>query len=410
MRVFLRNIVYKMIFIYHWFLVLKLRNKKKVNVVFFAMNLSMWRYQHLYELMVKHSKFNVYIIITPCLTYAKEQQELDLENLRAYFSKQNIPFIEPVDSKGEILDVKKVYNPDILFYSQPYFDILNSKHDISYFLKKLICYHPYAFWLGQEDWGFNLKSHNLAWKLFYATKIHYSVAKKLAINKGRNVSIVGYSNADDFLFGIHTDVWKSQERLKKKIIWAPHFTINQNRCFTAHSTFLWIADFMLQLAKEYSDRIQFAFKPHPRLLTELYVNTDWGKEKADAYYKQWETMPNTQFEKGNFVDLFMSSDAMIHDCGSFCAEYHYTQKPVMFISQNIDPYRDTFNDFGKKAIDLHYLGKTQADIIDFIENVVLNNNDVRLAERVDFYKKYLLPPNGKKVAENMLDDILKALK
>lgn len=409
MRALLRNIYYKAILFYHKVQVLWLKRKKKINVVFFAMNLPMWRYQHLYELMTKDIRFNVYIVITPCTTYVKDQQEIDLNGLRNYFNNKNIPFIEPYEQNGNFVDVKAKYNPDIVFYPQLYEFIFNPLHDITNFYKRLICYHPYAFWLGKEDWGFNLKGHYFAWKLFYATDLHLSVAKELSRNKGNNVSIVGYSNADDFLFKKHADVWKPQQQPKKRVIWAPHFTIDEKRCLIAHATFLWMADVMLKIAQKYSEQIQFAFKPHPRLLTELYHHADWGKEKADVYYKQWEIMANTQAEDGDFVDLFMTSDALIHDCGSFCAEYHYSQKPAMFVSSNINHFRDTFNDFGKKAIDLHYLGKDETDIINFIEEVVLKGKDTRLSERIEFYNKYLLPPNGKKAAENIMNDILSSI-
>ena len=35
-----------------------------------------------------------------------------------------------------------------------------------------------------------------------------------------------------------------------------------------------------------------------------------------------------------YVELFKSSDALIHDCGSFMAEYLVTNKPVLFLEKN----------------------------------------------------------------------------
>ena len=54
-------------------------------------------------------------------------------------------------------------------------------------------------------------------------------------------------------------------------------------------------------------------------------------------------------------------------------------------------------------MNLHYVGKDERDIIDFIENVVLNGNDPMKPDRQQFKKDYLLPPNGKTVAENTMD-------
>ena len=65
---------------------------------------------------------------------------------------------------------------------------------------------------------------------------------------------------------------------------------------------------MVELAKKYQDSIQFAFKPHPVLKFRL-INI-WGEQKTEEYYKLWETMPNTQLETGDYIDLFLTSDAL----------------------------------------------------------------------------------------------------
>ena len=139
----------------------------------------------------------------------------------------------------------------------------------------------------------------------------------------------------------------------------------------------------------------------------MYKHEDWGKDKATRYYSEWEKRENTQLEEGEFIDLFMTSDAMIHDSGSFCVEYHYSGKPVMYIANNFEEQLTEKGDFGKTAMRLHYVGKCKEDIINFIENVILRGDDPMKMDREHFYKKYLLPPNGKSVAENTMDVFLK---
>ena len=58
---------------------------------------------------------------------------------------------------------------------------------------------------------------------------------------------------------------------------------------------------------------------------------------------------------------------------------------------------------------MHYIGKTEEDIVKFIEDVVLKDNDPMKKQRDDFFNKNLLPPNGKSVAQNTMDEILKSL-
>lgn len=391
-------------------LLVKIQKKDKVSVVFFAMNLPMWRYQSLYEALSKHPYFDTHIVLSPCISFSREQQKKDIELLRTFFNKKSIKYIDFNLEDSTCYDVKGKLKPDILFYTQPSFFILRKEHDSHSFTDKLLCYYPYAFWTALSDWSYDKPFHNIAWKLYYSTELHRKDAIHIAHNKGKNVVVVGYPNADNFLFSPPIDVWKPQKKKKKRLIWAPHFTIIKERSLVSHSNFLWMADFMLNIAQKYAEDIQIAFKPHPRLLTELYLHPEWGKEKANAYYDTWKNLGNGQLDDGEFKDLFMTSDGMIHDSGSFTVEYHYSLKPVMYVIKDKKVYADTLSDFGKLALDAHYFGQNETDIISFIENIILNSNDDMYPIRKKFYDDYLLPPDGKSVTENTLEDLLKSLK
>lgn len=405
---FLKNVYIKILScfiypLYHKGLIMYIKRKDKINIVFIASTLSMWRYQHIYRLLDRHPRFKVSIVILPFSRYSKEQQKNDIITLKAYFDSLGIQYFVQDSTSINIL---RNLSPDILFYPQPYCNLYNPEFDYLHFRNRLLCYYPYAFWMSVNDWSYNMPLHNYAWKLFYSTELHRKDAEIYAINKGKNVEVVGYPNADDFLLKEHFDVWRPQADCKKRVIWAPHYTIFSGGN-VKQSNFLWMADFMLELADKYADKIQFVFKPHPRLQTELYKHDDWGKDRTARYYAEWETRKNTQLEEGDFIDLFMTSDAMIHDSGSFCVEYHYSGNPVMYIAENFEEQLTEKGEFGKLAMRLHYVGKCKEDIVNFIENVILHGNDTMRQERKNFYKKYLLPPNGKSVAENTMDVFLK---
>lgn len=393
--------------LYQRILVKRLRKKETINVLFFAMSLSMWRYQNLYELLSRHPKFKVYIVIQPAINYSENQQKEDIDKLVCFFNEQKIPFIIGLDDNGVPIDIRKIISPDILFYPQPYNGYYPDALKYNNFYDKLLCYYPYAFWMSKGDWSYNQPLHKTAWKLFYPTELHKKDAVTYSMRKGKNMEVVGYPTADDFLSGHYLDNWIHQEVPKKRLIWAPHFTIFPGGD-VVQSNFLWMADIMIDLCQRYSDYIQFVFKPHPRLFSELCKHSEWGEERAALYYRRWGDMSNSQIETGEFVDLFMTSDAMIHDSGSFCVEYHYSGKPVMYIASNFKEQLKDKNDFGKIAMNLHYVGEGEKDIIDFIENVVLNGDDPMKPQRQQFKREYLLPPNGKTVAENTMDVFLKA--
>lgn len=408
----IRNILVDLVIlllpIYQKLLVIRLRHKKEINVVFFAMSLSMWRYQGIFDEIRKHSKFRTYIIIQPSLRYSKSQREEDVAKLVEYFESKEMPYLFGMNSDGSFLNIENIVSPDIIFYPQPYYGDYPLELSYSKFWHKLICYIPYAFWIGKHDWSYNLRFHNIAWKMFYPTQLHLKDAITYSFVKGRNMEIVGYPSTDSFLSDTHKDIWKAQSIYKKRVIWASHFTLSFNGC-VKQSNFLAMSEFMLDLAKLYLDRIQFIFKPHPRLFTELCNHLEWGADRAKEYYRKWAEMENTQLETGEFVDLFMTSDAMIHDCGSFAVEYHYSGNPVMYIAENFDEQVADKNDFGKIAMNLHYVGKNKQDIIDFIENVVLAGDDPLKPQRQQFFNEYLIPPHGKTVAENTMDVLLREL-
>lgn len=406
-RVILKNLFFEFLPFYQFLKVKMLKQKKQINVVLFAMSLSMWRYQHIYEQLSKHPKFKVSIVILPSCSYLLEQQMKDVSALEKYFQDKQIPYILAEANGVPRIDVRKDLAPDVMFYPQPYYNYYPKRYAYNSFYDKLLCYSPYAFWMSQGEWSYNQPLHRTAWKLFYPTDLHRKDAFAYSSRKGKNMEVVGYPTADDFLTDNYKDVWKFQPKLKKRVIWSPHFTIFEGG-YVTHSNFLWMADFMREIVYRYSGQIQFTFKPHPRLYSELCRHTDWGETKALEYYSFWEQMPNTQLETGEFVDLFMTSDAMIHDCGSFAVEYHYSENPVMYIAQNFEDQVAEKNDFGKIAMKLHYVGKCKDDIIDFIENVVLKGDDPMKPQRQQFKQDYLLPPNGKTVAENTMDVFLKA--
>ena len=77
----------------------------------------------------------------------------------------------------------------------------------------------------------------------------------------------------------------------------------------------------------------------------------------------------------------------------------------------LDTYevQSQFNEFSKEAYKCHYIGKSEVDIRLFIERVVIGGEDSYEEKRKSFYDKFLLPPNGMTVTENIINDIKKAL-
>ena len=347
----------------------------------------------MWSLMQKDPRFDCRIILVPFAKYTEEEKAAELEKLRSYFNTKGIPFEEQ--------DIFVGFAPDIVFYQQfyshSYLDPVRALHNEH----RLLCYSPYGVMFIDRRWQYNSRFHNRAWKIFLQSEQHRRIAERLCDNGAANVAVVGDADSDGFLSESFTDVWKPQDSPKKRVIWAPHHRK------LGRDSFEWTAEKMVEVAKTYADRIQFAFKPHPRLKTELYK--EWGAEKTDAYYAFWAESENTQLETGGFIDLFRGSDAMIHDCNSFLAEYMYTRKPVLFLSSNTAKIRRTFGQFGRDVIDAHYQGSDASAIERFLENTVLGGVDPMAAQRERVYQGYLVPEAGIAFSEAVVNEITDCL-
>lgn len=386
----------------------KVHHGGKIKVCFLAMNLGQWRYQRVYELMTQDSRFEAYIVLCPTVHFEKTEQSRDLQQLRDYFASRGMPFID-WDEKNDksMADMRHVINPDIIFYPQQYKGIYYEEQSYTRFLDKLLCLVPYGIANEEEVWTYGSDFHNRAWKLFYTNSSELDAAKRIACNRGRNVVVTGYPNMTEYLSTESCDAWKDDNPEVKRLIWAPHYSINADEDELYLSNFMWMAEGMVQIAREYKDRLQIAFKPHPKLRTKLYEHPDWGQAKADKYYQLWAEMPNAQLETGLFIDLFKTSDAMVHDCDSFQVEYLYVNKPVMFVEQSVAQQNTT--ELRKRAIACHYIGRNMDDIRRFVE-MVLHGEDTMAEQRHQFFEDYLLPKGGTNVALNIYNDIVTTLK
>lgn len=385
------------------------KGKSKLTVAFFLQSSSIWKYDELYWLFEKSDRFKPTVVVSPYnvhLIYDKQECFRVMRETLSFAKAQGYNTLCSYDfDANKWLDVKKTINPDIVFFTKPYKDTL-PKYHLYHFMDKLTMHAPYGICcIDIYRINYNLPFNNLLWRLLVETDFQKGFAEQYSLCKGDNAIVVG-ALATEKLINPNfqaKDVWKPQSHPKKRIIWAPHHTVDYLFNF---SNFLVYCDKMLDLAKKYEDQVQFAFKPHPVLKFKL-INI-WGKEKTEAYYKKWDEMSNSQIEQGYYMDLFKTSDAMIHDCASFTAEYLYTKKPSLFMLR--DPQvLSHWNPFGKKCFDMHYHAENIEQIEAFINNVVIQGDDPMRTDREQFFNDYLFPKDGVMPSQkiiNVLKDVL----
>lgn len=383
----------------------KLKNKQQLNCVFFALESSVWKYDRIYNIMLKDKRFNPIIVVCPVVNYGIDAMLIKMERCYMFFRDKGYNVIKSYNkNKNEYLN-PRILNPDIILYTNPYKSLIDSRYYITNFLDILTVYVPYFMNCSiVKGFSSNQPLHNLVWRKYVETDFEYKLAQIEQDRHGENVVNTGYPGIElliDKRYKPISNPWKLDDPKLKRIIWAPHHTIK--RSMYGHSCFLEYCDFMLEMAKKYEKYAQFVFKPHPILKTKLQQL--WGEEKTDLYYSKWIEMPNATIHENDYIDLFLTSDAMIHDSGSFIVEYLYVNKPVMRTINDM-PLSEQFNGFGLECLEQYYLSKTKEDVEEFIKNVV-EGVDAMKEKRTKFIEEKLMPKGSP--SQNVIDDIIDSI-
>jgi len=380
----------------------KLRHKNVIKCVFFATFDTSWKCDSVYREMLNSPYFEPLILICPVVNYGYENMLTRMHDCESLFISKKYKYIKAYDEiSHKYVDVQKDIKPDIIFFTSPYQGLVDNRYFIDRFPNKLCCYVPY-FYIGSNNaMFFDTYFHHLLWRFYIENEQLLNEYRHKSNKDFRNVRPVGYCAFDDFYKRSHYD------SKVKTIIWAPHHGVD-NKIEFIRSSFMQFNSVFFELADEYQGRVHFVFRPHPLLKNNLYKHPDWGKEKTDSYYKEWELHTNCSIkEKGDYVELFNESDAMIHDCGSFMTEYLYFDKPCMFTVND----EFSINNYFQSAVDAehcYYQGNTIDEIRRFINDVVLNFKDTKAKDRNEFINKYIR--DYRDVGRSIVNDIVVSLK
>ena len=384
-----------------WQRLLEVRAKDKIKVVFQVWNISKWRSDTLYRQMLEHPRFEPFIWVSDDPSVSTEKRAEAREKIISHFSE----FKNRVLFSTDWENLEKEIAPDLIFIQDHYMCDLNMS-PVAY--RHLLCYVKYCYMTTNMTKGVD---YFLTHATLFFFQEHESVVRLISkrfTEKEKRLAVVGSPTYDYFL-GYDPNspsVWKARPAKSKKIIWAPHWTVLENKelAYCGASVFVQVCDVMVAMAKKYEEQIQIAFKPHPSLYASLCAHPSWGKDKTEAYYALWQNMPNTQLEEGQYRELFMQSDAMMHDCGSFIVEYLFADKPCMYLKG--EHGFGNFNEMNEKALGCYTQGVTPEAIESFILSVIEGKADAMAERRTEFLNTYVRPESGKSASQNIIDCIL----
>lgn len=335
----------------------RIRGKKKIKVGFVLIHHSVWKYHHLFVAMMKSERFEPAVYIAPYLAQGPDKANEELELAHAFCKQQGYEVRQDVNES------------DIVFFSNPH-NLTSDEYYESLYRRKLSCHVPYswgAVYLNQNHNFYNQAFHNAMWRVYVASNKQVEIFRKSRIAGDEGIISTGYCGVEGMQDPEHLKNYRFWSGTgKKKIIWAPHHTIMM--AGLPLSNFLKIADFMTDLKNKHSDRVEWAFRPHPLLKYNLYRHSDWGKARTDEFFQDWSS-GCSHFSEGEYHGVFMSSDAMIHDSVSFMAEYQYTWKPSMYIDID-ETARNSLNEPGNDAYECHHIARSENDVEDFVHKVL----------------------------------------
>lgn len=389
----------------------KVRKGDKVRVVLFVSRTSCWIFGDLYHLLKESDYFEPVVVVKPFMSRGRDHMIECMQNTYADLTEMGYSPVKGYDWETDtFLDVKKVLKPDMVFYTKFWKPHFHKYFYLDRFRTRITMLAEYAYIIHGHYEAQNFEMHNSVDVNFYSSKEQATVIKPYMDNKGKNICVCGSLKLRPLFDEMYVpkQVWKKQDKPKKKIIWAPHHEDKTGPDMYQYDAFYDLYEVMLEIAEEYKDEVQFAFKPHPLLKTKLIRY--WGEEAQCEYYERWANLENAQLEEGEFIDLFLTSDAMILDCISFVAEYSATRKPAMFTIGSHTRVR--MNEMGDALLEQMYLAQNdlKGQICHFIEEVVIAGNDVKKQSRDEVVAKYLAQPNELSAAENVYNKMMEFIR
>ena len=386
----------------------RISRKKKIKIAFLLLEAAQWCGKDLYERFMSDERLETTIFFS--LDFHKDMNELVLKDFQRgaeQLREHGVDFVAIDDINAEIPE------QDVIVYLTPYLGWIPYAFRLKRITAKTLLVHiPYAFDSALHFKPFYSQSIFLvAWKIFFSSAVTFDVYKKLSVVGMPRGVYSGYPRMDVFF---KRDVqftfdWKMARPDAKKIIWAPHWSIAGIAII--YSTFQWNFEFMYEFAKAHPET-SWVVKPHPMLLySAIQEGVFESVEDFEAYFQKWNDLPNAQVYTGAYYqDIFATSDALIHDCGSFSAEYQYVDKPMIYLTRDTQRH----NELGKAILGVSYLvdGQDLDAIAATIQRVIIDGNDDKATARRKLFDKYLNYPkiNGMLAGEFIYRSIVDKFK
>ena len=373
----------------------KLKNKQKINVVFYVYDETKWKCQSVYELLASDERFSVKVLVTRSAAKNSDnptyQSNEDIIKTYKFFKDKGMNVELAYDIVHQKFKPFKQYSPDIIFYQHPWY-VETSQGPVVCSKFALTAYIPYYFPLevGNIDnkIDYNLRFHKYVELYYVLDKTIEQKFKQKAGDLGSKIRTAGYPQLDNI-----TNTGDTGEY----IIYAPHWTVGGTGL--KYGSFEWSGKFLLDYAKNHPET-KWVFKPHPLLYKTLISSGLMTKEEADEYYNAWAET-GVKYEGGDYIEWFNKSKMMLTDSCTFLGEYFVTEKPLIILMAENSPFKSLEH----PILETYYCAKNVDELEHYLK--ILPAEDNMKEKRLSALEKLNLKNNN--ASKSIVCDILKEI-
>ena len=382
------------------------RRTDALRVGYLVSNLASWKADEVAKVMEASDNFHVVIYLCPLTRGGlAERAEVEITKLRALFQNSDFDVVDlsllTEDNARRRLDADGI---DLFIFTNPHKLSWPAVHE-QLFRRVLSAYLPYSHEVAEYSGNlpqYDQSFHNAMWRIYVAHQNAHDLFRAHRTAGDRDVVVSGYPCCEAFWAARGQG---SESSGIKTVVWAPHWILNEELQW---ATVYELGKDMMSVATEFQDRIHWVVRPHPLLRQNLEAHQDWGPDKTNAFFDFWSNAPFSRIEEGDYQATFIASDALIHDSGSFLAEYLYLDRPVMYLRTE-QTAGEGLNAFGRAARSACRVGGSKADVEVFLR-ALIEGDDQTSDARAAFITRELEPLMPRSPSEVIAQDILQALR
>lgn len=351
----------------------KIRRSKRHLIAVCVSDPRVWRLEGSLEILRQKPNLQITVLVIPFYHIQTNSQDIQLREIFALdLRSRGFEVLNFENESERRLLIRKMKLADVILTSQPYafpFKSLNLAR-----FPGQIAYLPYSFWSNErqdlrEGFGF-VERKGVA---FLESNWHLADFKRRFPESPLRAIAAGFPTVATLLKTEPPSPDDDRIVPKNTLLWAPHWTCLRGAISTRQT-----AAIAIGIAQIIAERpgLSCLFRPHP--LFRSYLEAD----SMDHFVK--DVLLDFESSEGIFradtegiESLFTEADCLIHNSGSFIAEFASTAKPSIYTRFDDDYVYENLNQFGEFMISSSYITASVEEMRDILLMILSGEDPLR---------------------------------